>query len=136
MANVNVGAPWAVNISDNFQNKFETALMGYSGAWEKLIYEKNLESKISWHCHFKSGASIAIACSNTSDFIVLLMHVAASQHGVWITQLNSHKMICFHNCSMIKDENYHSLKNIGFSYDGKLAKIKSVPGSTVMEQQC
>ena len=29
------------------------ALMGYSGAWEKLIHEKNLKSKISWHCPFK-----------------------------------------------------------------------------------
>ncbi len=27
--------------------------MGYSGAWEKLIHEKNLKSKISWHCPFK-----------------------------------------------------------------------------------
>jgi hypothetical protein len=24
--------------------------MGYSGAWGKLIHEKNLQSKISWHC--------------------------------------------------------------------------------------
>ncbi len=24
--------------------------MGYSGAWGKLIHEKNLKSKISWHC--------------------------------------------------------------------------------------
>jgi hypothetical protein len=23
------------------------------GAWGKLIYEKNLKSKISWHCPFK-----------------------------------------------------------------------------------
>jgi hypothetical protein len=27
--------------------------MVYSGAWEKLIHEKNLTSKISWHCPFK-----------------------------------------------------------------------------------
>jgi hypothetical protein len=25
----------------------------YSGAWGKLIHEKNLKSKISWHCPFK-----------------------------------------------------------------------------------
>jgi hypothetical protein len=28
--------------------------MGYSGAWGKLIHEKNLRSKISWHCPFKN----------------------------------------------------------------------------------
>jgi hypothetical protein len=27
--------------------------MVYSGAWGKLINEKNLKSKISWHCPFK-----------------------------------------------------------------------------------
>jgi hypothetical protein len=26
------------------------ALTGYSGAWGKLIHERNLKSKISWHC--------------------------------------------------------------------------------------
>ncbi len=26
--------------------------MGYSVAWGKLIHEKNLKSKISWHCPF------------------------------------------------------------------------------------
>jgi hypothetical protein len=30
-----------------------TAIMGYPGAWGKLIYEKNLKSKISWHYTFK-----------------------------------------------------------------------------------
>ncbi len=30
-----------------------TALMVYSGAWGKLIHEKNQKSKISWHCPFK-----------------------------------------------------------------------------------
>jgi len=30
-----------------FSNKFETALMENSGAWRKLIHEKNLKSKIS-----------------------------------------------------------------------------------------
>ncbi len=28
--------------------------MVYSGAWGKLIHEKNQKSKISWHCPFKS----------------------------------------------------------------------------------
>ncbi len=27
--------------------------MGYSGAWGKLIDEKNQKRKISWHCPFK-----------------------------------------------------------------------------------
>jgi hypothetical protein len=35
-----------------FLKKFETALIVYSGAWEKLIHEKNQKSKISWHCPF------------------------------------------------------------------------------------
>ncbi len=38
-----------------FSKKYETALMVYSGAWGKLIHEKNLKSKISWHCPFKWG---------------------------------------------------------------------------------
>jgi hypothetical protein len=29
--------------------------MGYSGALGKLIHGKNLRSKISWHCPFKTG---------------------------------------------------------------------------------
>jgi hypothetical protein len=28
--------------------------MVHSGAWGKLIHEKNQKSKISWHCPFKS----------------------------------------------------------------------------------
>ncbi len=32
-----------------FSKKFETVLMGYSGAGEKLIDEKNQKRKISWH---------------------------------------------------------------------------------------
>ncbi len=36
-----------------FSKKFEMAVMVYSDAWGKLIYEKNQKSKISWHCPFK-----------------------------------------------------------------------------------
>jgi hypothetical protein len=36
-----------------FSKKFETVLMGYSGAGGKLIHEKNQKQKISWHCPFK-----------------------------------------------------------------------------------
>ncbi len=35
-----------------FSNKFETALIVYSGAYEKLIHEKTLKLEISWHCPF------------------------------------------------------------------------------------
>jgi hypothetical protein len=31
------------------------ALVIYSGAWGKLIHEKYMKSKISWHCPFKFG---------------------------------------------------------------------------------
>ncbi len=36
-----------------FSKKFETVLMGYSGAGGKLIDEKNQKQKISWHCPLK-----------------------------------------------------------------------------------
>ncbi len=36
-----------------FSEKFETTLMVNSGAWGKLIHEKNQKSKILWHCPFK-----------------------------------------------------------------------------------
>jgi len=36
-----------------FSKKFEVAIMVYSGAWWKLIHEKNQKSKITWHCPFK-----------------------------------------------------------------------------------
>ncbi len=48
------GQPWAANIYANFRKKFETVLIGYSGAGGKLIHEKNQEQKISWHCPFKT----------------------------------------------------------------------------------
>jgi hypothetical protein len=39
------GQPSVANISVKFSKKFETALMVYSGAWGKLIHEKNPEAK-------------------------------------------------------------------------------------------
>jgi hypothetical protein len=51
------GKPLAANISANFRKKIETALMVYSGDWEKLIHEKNHKSKISGHCPFKASVS-------------------------------------------------------------------------------
>ncbi len=44
-----------------FSENFETAPMGYSGAWGKLIHEKNLKSKISWHCPFKVTVFLTMA---------------------------------------------------------------------------
>jgi hypothetical protein len=35
------GAPRAANISANFRKKSKMVLMGYSGAWEKLIHKKH-----------------------------------------------------------------------------------------------
>ncbi len=35
-----------------FSKKFEMILMLLSGAWGKVINEKNLKQKISWHCPF------------------------------------------------------------------------------------
>ncbi len=52
------GAPLLANISANFRKKFETVLMGYSGAEGKLIYEKNQKQKISRHCPFKAFITI------------------------------------------------------------------------------
>ncbi len=40
-----------------FSKKFETTLLVYSGAWGKMIHEKNQKSKISWHCPFKGTRS-------------------------------------------------------------------------------
>ncbi len=36
-----------------FLKKFEMILMLLSGAWGKVIHEKNLKQKILWHCPFK-----------------------------------------------------------------------------------
>ncbi len=36
-----------------FSKKFEMILILLSGAWGKVIHEKNLKQKISWHCPFK-----------------------------------------------------------------------------------
>ncbi len=46
---------WAAKISKNFRKKFEMAVVVYSGAWGKLLHEKYMKSKISWHCSFKFG---------------------------------------------------------------------------------
>ncbi len=47
--------PWSANISANFRKKFEMALTVYSGAWGKMIHDKNQKQKISWHCPFNEN---------------------------------------------------------------------------------
>ncbi len=37
-----------------FSKKFEMILMSFSGALGKVIHDKNLKQKISWHCPFKA----------------------------------------------------------------------------------
>ncbi len=39
-----------------FSKKFKMILMLLSGPWGKVIHEKNLKQKISWHCPFKLTA--------------------------------------------------------------------------------
>ncbi len=43
-----------------FSKNLKTTLMGFSGDWGKLIYEKNLKSKMSWHCPFKDNLFIGL----------------------------------------------------------------------------
>jgi hypothetical protein len=43
-----------------FSTKFEMILMLLSGAWKKMIHEKNLKQKISWHCPFKHNATKSV----------------------------------------------------------------------------
>ena len=53
-----------------FSKKFETVLMGYSGAGGKLIHEKNQKRKISWHCPFKDMFWCIFAYFHTTRNIV------------------------------------------------------------------
>ncbi len=47
------GAPCTCEYLRKFLKKFEMTLMLFSGAWGKVIHEKNLKQKILWHCPFK-----------------------------------------------------------------------------------
>ena len=74
-----------------FSKKFETALMVYSGAWGKLIHEKNQKSKISWHCPFKYfiyvGEHTSVGCiiqKCLAIFLACLAIYSVSCHSpVW-----------------------------------------------------
>ncbi len=63
------GAPWLANISANFRKKFEMILMLFSGAWGKVIHEKNLKQKISWHCPFNMTKSCERALETISTYL-------------------------------------------------------------------
>jgi hypothetical protein len=43
------------------------SLQIYSGAWGKLIHEKNLKLKIWWHCPFKLSACTKLCKVKTAD---------------------------------------------------------------------
>ncbi len=63
-----------------FSKKFETVLMGYSGAGGKLIHEKNQKQKISWHCPFKimfsNSKNCCVVCTvlYISDITITMPH--------------------------------------------------------------
>ncbi len=54
---------WWCTLGENISKKCQTAIMGYSGAWGKPIHEKNLKSKISWHCPFRKNRPIVVYSS-------------------------------------------------------------------------
>jgi hypothetical protein len=55
--------------------------MGYSGPWRKLIHEKNIKSKISWHCPFK----LPFACTK-----LYILEVADSSRLSLLMETISH----------------------------------------------
>ncbi len=68
--------------------EFETALMVYSGAWGKLIYEKNQKSKISWHCPFNPICIQAVGHQNTLA-LGLIRHMDRLKYGSALTYPNN-----------------------------------------------
>ena len=62
------------NISANFRKKFEMFLMGYSGPPGTLIYEKNLQAKISCQTPFNIMYRRPILCTlyGAVDFLNVL----------------------------------------------------------------
>ncbi len=63
--------------------KFETALIGYSGAWGKLIHEKNLKSKISVHCPFKPTAASASFTWYQTSYLKPPMYFPSTEWSYW-----------------------------------------------------
>jgi hypothetical protein len=55
--------------------------MGYLGTRGKLIHEKNLKLKISWHSLFKAYSE---KCSRSHKIAeILLTHFSAAEEKVW-----------------------------------------------------
>ncbi len=52
---VETGDALDMRISPRIFKKIQMTLMLFSGAWGKMIHEKNLKQKISWHCPFKDS---------------------------------------------------------------------------------
>ncbi len=61
-----------------FSKKFEMILMLLSGAWGKVIHEKNLKQKISWHCLFNTPYKIQNVelkqCREASTYLIWNRH--------------------------------------------------------------
>ncbi len=64
-----------------FSKKFEMTLMLFLGAWGKVIHEKNLKQKISWHCPFKEHHSTIRAheAHFTCDHLTITLKYVMSQ---------------------------------------------------------
>ncbi len=54
-----------------FSKKFEMIQMLLSGAWGKVIHEKNLKQKISWHCPFNSLRVHSVYAESNFDCVLV-----------------------------------------------------------------
>ncbi len=70
-----------------FKQKFETSLMGYSGAWGKLIHEKNLKLKISWLCPLSWFQKLQI--KNRFGFQKVAVSQFILRHTFWRNHMGS-----------------------------------------------
>ncbi len=59
-----------------FSKKFEMTLVLFSGAWGKVIHEKNPKQKISWHCPLSKILYIV----QTWIFYCFLFHMLSHVH--------------------------------------------------------
>ncbi len=53
-----------------FWKNFEMALMLFSGAWRKMIHERKLKQKVSWHCPFKYNIYYFAGCLTSMRLIL------------------------------------------------------------------
>jgi hypothetical protein len=71
-----------------FSKKFETVIMGYSEAGGKLIHEKNLKSKISWHCPFKDSKIRGSYLDQKFSTFVKIFDFFLMTHLFWDHEIN------------------------------------------------